>query len=115
MDSEKHRRYTGVPNQIILDNLRWLDAHGKHVIIRIPVIPGVNDDRQNLEDLIEFLGSLQQRPEVHLLGYHQIALQKYQRLEQTYTLGDVQPPSPEEMEKLRILFENNGFRVTVGG
>ena len=115
MDSELHRRYMGVPNEIILDNLRWLDARGKEVIIRVPVIPGINDTSENLAAVIDFLNSLQHRHEVHLLAYHQTAMDKYRRMDQPYSLPHVKPPTPERMEKIGRLFEQNGFNVSIGG
>ena len=48
MDDDRHRKYTGVSNRLILSNLQRLSAGGAQVIVRIPLIPGVNDDEQNL-------------------------------------------------------------------
>ena len=115
MDSEMHRRYMGVSNEIILDNLRWLDGQGKEVVIRIPVIPGINDTSDNLDAVMEFLNSLAHRHEVHLLAYHQTAMDKYRRMDQPYLLPHVEPPTPEHMEKIGRLFEQNGFSVSIGG
>jgi pyruvate formate lyase activating enzyme len=115
MDSELHRRYMGVPNEVILDNLRWLDAQGKTIVVRIPVIPGINDNRENLAAVMEFLNCLEHHHEVHLLAYHQTAVDKYRRMEQEYSLPHVQPPTPDDMEKIRHLFEKNGFNVSIGG
>ena len=55
MDSEKHRRYTGVPNQIILDNIRLLACLGKPFIVRIPLIEGVNADEDNIDQTARFI------------------------------------------------------------
>lgn len=115
MDAELHRRYMGVSNEIILDNLRWLDKRGKEIVIRIPVIPGINDSRRNLAAVMDFLNSLEHRHEVHLLAYHQTAMNKYRRMDQPYTLRHVQPPSAEDMEAMRARFERNGFNVSIGG
>ena len=115
MDAELHRRYMGVSNEIILDNLRWLDGQRKEIIIRIPVIPGVNDNRENLAAVMDFLNSLEHRHEVHLLAYHQTAMDKYRRMDHPYALPHVQPPSAQDMETMRDLFEKNGFNVSIGG
>ena len=115
MDSELHRRYMGVSNEVILDNLRWLDGRAEEIIIRMPVIPGINDGRANLAAVMDFLNSLAHRHEVHLLAYHQTAMDKYRRMEQPYPLPHVQPPSLEDMEAMRALFEKNGFNVSIGG
>ena len=72
LDNSMHEKYTGVPNKLILSNLRLLVSRGKEIMIRIPVIPGVNDDKLHLENLRAFLtenmgGSLRK---VSLLPYH---------------------------------------------
>ena len=55
MDPELHRRYTGVSNERILQNLHRLAQEQREMILRIPVIPGVNDGRQNIEASADFI------------------------------------------------------------
>lgn len=55
MDPELHRRYTGVSNESILQNLHRLAQEQREMILRIPVIPGVNDGRQNIEASADFI------------------------------------------------------------
>jgi len=58
IDNERHKTYTGVPNQVILDNLAWLVRTGSKVRIRVPLIPSVNDDESNITDTARFLLTL---------------------------------------------------------
>jgi pyruvate formate lyase activating enzyme len=81
MDAEKHRTWTGVTNELILSNLRMLSGSGKQVVIRIPLVAGVNDDEMNIRQTAAFIASLPGvTPEVHLLPYHAIAQHKYAKL-----------------------------------
>lgn len=87
MDSRIHEKLTGVPNQQILDNARRIRQSGKEVIIRVPFIPGINTDEQNLNALAEFTASIQPL-EIHLMPFHQLGKDKYDRLGLPYSLKD---------------------------
>jgi len=114
MDNEKHRRFTGVGNQLILENLRVLAECRSNVLVRIPVIPGVNDDAQNLEALAEFLLPLQFR-DVELLPYHRIGKHKYDRLQMRREMLDVNPPDAADMESIAAHLSHIGLNVRMGG
>jgi pyruvate formate lyase activating enzyme len=81
MDDGAHRRATGRGNRQILDNLRALSAEGVELWIRMPFIPGVNDDQDNLDRTGAFVAALPRRHPVHLLPYHGIAAAKTARLD----------------------------------
>jgi len=115
-DSETHRRFTGVANQLILKNIELLAAHGHDFIIRIPFISGVNTDKKTLEQEALFLSSLPwNRKEVNLLLYHDIAKGKHQKLGSTYINAGLSTPSAEEVELAKTMFEAAGIVVSVGG
>ena len=115
MDSARHRQFTGVPNETILANLRSLAAAGSKIIIRIPIIPGINDDPANLESTARFLQELNSIHQVDLLPYHHIAMSKYARMGVSYTLPDTAPPSAEHIQNIQTQMETYGFKVTSGG
>jgi len=94
MDNERHKKYTEVYNEIILENLEKLSSIHNNIFVRFPVIPGTNDDYQNIREIGEFLSSLK-ITQVNLLPYHYIGIDKYRRLGRTYKLGTTQPPSEE--------------------
>ena len=110
-----HRQYCGVSNGPILDNLRRLDAAGAELWLRVPVIPGVNDDEANLTALGLLAGSLTLRPKLSLLPYRKIATNKYRGLGMEYKMDGTPAPSQERMESLRAMFEREGFEVDIGG
>jgi pyruvate formate lyase activating enzyme len=97
MDSSRHREVTGVPNELILSNLLALYQHGHRILVRIPLIPGINDDEQNLRQSGEFLACLPKLEGVELMGYHNIAYAKYEALSRVYKLADTKPPTEEAM------------------
>lgn len=114
MDAKKHRRYTGVSNQLILSNLRKL-AKTHHVIVRLPVIPQINDDAENIRQVGEFLSGLKEIEEIDLLPYHRLGFSKYERINRRYAIKDIKPPDPERINDVLKALERFGFRVNVGG
>jgi len=116
MDPARHQRYTGVSNRMILENLAFLAAAGKELFIRIPVIPGINDDEENIRGTIRFLRGLDGAvKEVDLLPYHALAAHKYEKFGMEYRMAGVPEPAEEEMERLKGRFVREGFEVKVGG
>ena len=116
MDSRLHKQYTGVGNELILSNLKHLAADGGRIWIRIPVIGGVNDTEQNMEQTADFLCENRICPEhIHLLPYHNTGSGKYGRLSREYPYS-FEVPSAERMEQFRQIFEQKGFsNVYIGG
>lgn len=118
MDSEVHRKYTGVPNDLILSNIRLLSGLGARYFIRIPLIREVNADHDNLEATARFLTSLPTPPEeVDLLPYHDIGKGKHERMWSVYNpLGYAfSAPSQKEQEAAAELFRAHGLKVQIGG
>ena len=111
MDDARHREFTGVPNGPILTNLRRLAGAGHALLVRIPVIPGVNDDEENLRQAGIFLAGLPQAPPVELLAYHNIAEAKYAGLGQEYGLSGVRPPDAARMSQVADLLRGYGLDV----
>jgi pyruvate formate lyase activating enzyme len=103
MDDVRHRKYTGVSNRLILSNLKRLSAAGENIIVRIPLIPGVNDDEQNLRLTQRFLADLPNLARIEVLPYHDIAQAKYSALDLTYRLPELASPSAERVEWARTL------------
>lgn len=115
MDDTKHRQFTGSSNRMVLENLRKLDEERRRVIVRLPILPGVNDEDGDIEGLVEFLGSLKNIHRLSLLPYHDLGKEKYRRFSYAYRAESIRPPSPELMEKIKKKLESSGFKVTLGG
>ena len=115
MDNSKHENYTGVPNNLILDNLTKLSEKEVPVEIRLPLIAGINDDEENIRATIEYLLALRQKPKVSLLSYHRGGCEKYSRLGKVKHKKAFQTPSEEHMAKIINIFTEEGFQVKRGG
>lgn len=110
IDPERHRHFTGVDNRLILENLERLKGTGKPFVIRIPLIPGVNDTEENLTATAKLLIDVESLQKVELLPYHQTAGAKYEMLGKEY--------SPEfdtarEVSAMQSCFESFGIPCTV--
>ncbi len=115
MNDEKHRKYVGVSNQLILDNLRLLSSLDTDVWIRMPLIPGINDDDCNLDETAAFVSSLDRSYPVHLLPYHRIGSDKHRHLDQEYALQALDPPSNEHVVRAAQRLRDHSIEVIVGG
>jgi pyruvate formate lyase activating enzyme len=114
MDEERHKRYTGQSSAIILENLARLVQKEKQIIVRLPLVPGVNDDGANLSEVAGFLRSLKQVNEISLLPFHRLGKQKYKGLQKQNDLEHLNPPSRERLEKIKSDLESFGFLVRLG-
>jgi hypothetical protein len=114
MDDAAHQRFTGVSNQLILENLRRLSAATDAIFIRFPVVPTINDGVENIRALIALLRELRFR-QINLLPYHELGRSKAARLGRSYPLPGIRPPSPEQLETLRAELAAAGFPTVIGG
>jgi pyruvate formate lyase activating enzyme len=115
MDNARHRLVMGVGNERILQNLRALTERGHEVWIRVPLIPGLTDDEDNLTAVAEFVSSLPKRCPIHLLPYHATGGNKYGRLDLDYPLAALVPADPRQMERQADFIRAQGLEVHIGG
>jgi pyruvate formate lyase activating enzyme len=115
MDDTSHIRCTGVSNRLILENLTALSSLGSNILVRVPIVPGINDDEQNITDLVRFLESLSHPPPVSLLPYHRAGVHKYARLGRTYAMPATEAPSLPQLAEIGEAFKRGGLQVMVGG
>ena len=111
MDARRHLQYTSVSNKKILDNLERLLSEGAHVIVRIPLIPGVNDDEENLHSVGAYLSSIKHLEGVEVMPYHEIGLAKYQALGMHYKLGSTLTPTDVEIRNIEQLLSGYGLHI----
>lgn len=115
IDEEKHIVYCGGSNQIILENLKRL-CETARVIVRIPIIPQINDTEADLKLLTGFLDTLQDKLEgIHILPYHNFGISKYDSLGKEYKLSHIEVPDRKHMEQIKSMLENHGLNVLIGG
>jgi pyruvate formate lyase activating enzyme len=112
---DRHEELTGVSNEPIIENLRWLSAHGRPLILRFPLFPGVNDDQENLERMAAVVNGLADPPVLDILPYHRGGMEKYARLDRVYRFPSLRPPSAEDVAAVAQFVLNRGVRVTING
>ena len=98
-DSDKHKKYTGVGNEIIKENFKKLDALGVPFIARTPVIPGINDSKEEIGAIRDFLAESKNIVHYELLPYHPLGISKAKALgreQERFTT-----PGKEKMEELK--------------
>ena len=117
MDPEDHKKYIGVDNSLILENLKKLSDEGAGLYIRLPIIQQVNATDEHIESVIHFLkeNNIHAR-QVNLLPYHDIGKGKYASLDMEYHDDEMSVPVSELMEHFKSMFEEQGFnKVNIGG
>jgi pyruvate formate lyase activating enzyme len=116
IDNERHQRFTGVDNRMILSNLRALAATGAQIQIRIPLIKGINTSDADLRAFAEIIADLPgEKKAVALLPYHAIAVHKYRKLGSTYQEDALQTPEQKDLERAIDWFSHYGLSASVGG
>lgn len=101
-DSEKHKKYVGVGNQLILENLKKLFEAGAKIWIRIPVIADVNDSVEEMQKIKTFLDGCGKPEKVELLPYHAMGENKYRAIGKEPQ--SFEAPDTEKMNQLKKMF-----------
>jgi pyruvate formate lyase activating enzyme len=112
IDELKHIKYTSMSNRMILENLRRLSELRAHIIVRIPLIPKVNDG-DNIEQIASFLAELPHLEGIELMPYHGIGLAKYPALGMKYNLPDIEPPTPQQIAEVENMFIHSHLPIKV--
>ncbi|MDP6748092.1 MAG: glycyl-radical enzyme activating protein [Candidatus Poribacteria bacterium] len=114
MDHVEHKNHTGVSNELIHENLKKIDECGIPIEVRIPIIPGINDAKENILRSTKFLTEIKNITRVELLPYHNLGKSKYVRLGMEYQLNDLEPPGKEQMNEITEWMRPSGLEVHAG-
>ena len=98
-----------------LENAKKLANSNVELIIRTPIIPTFNDTDEEIRAISKFVSELNGVKELHLLPYHNLGVDKHLGLNKKYTLLDITPPPKEQMEAFKLLAEEYGLKVQIGG
>ena len=113
--STLHERFAGMGNQLILRNLSLLSEQKEHLIVRIPLIPGLNDSKNEISRIAEIIQSLPHAERIGLLPYHNYGEAKYTLLGRPYELNNLSPPDRKQLDAAsRILKDITGKEVLIG-
>jgi len=111
--SDVHKKYTGVDNDLIRENLKKLVLTGKEIWIRMPLIPGINDSDEDLNNTAEFIKELNPSLHIDILPYHRFGENKYKMLGKPYLLTGLNAPDETEKERYEHIFTILGLDVKV--
>jgi len=114
-NDELHKKYTGVSNKSILENLEYLNSVNANIIVRIPLIPDITDTKENLKSISNYLLNLNNVNRIDLLPYNKLAEDKYRRLNQESKLGNLESQSTDKLVEIKTLVESFGHKVELNG
>lgn len=114
IDPQKHLEYTGVSNERIFKNFHVLDELEKDFIIRIPFIPGVNDDIAVQKQIYEWASKLKNLKWIEVLPYHRLGMGKYLALGREYPMGQMAPLKKQDLQYLKEAGRELGVEVRIG-
>lgn len=118
MDNNAHEKYTGVKNDLILNNILKVDASLRPVKIhvRIPLIPTINDTRENLLSIVDFCKGIKKLEEIELLPYHRLGIETYKHLGLKYKLSDIAVPAIDRIKESTDFMSSNsqGIMIRIG-
>lgn len=115
MDDARHRAFTGASNEPILGNLRALAERGHAIALRVPLVPGINDDEENIRRIAVFAAALPRLQRVDVLPYHRAGTDKYSRMHRAYRLPEARPPSQEKIAQITEILHEFDLQARVGG
>lgn len=115
IDSDLHMKYTGLPNNLILENLRKLTDNDQPVVIRIPMIPGITDTDDNLSGIRDLMLLNKKLNRASLLTYNKFGEDKRRRFGFDLPLGSLNIQTHERMTDKAGIFEKAGLEVKIGG
>jgi pyruvate formate lyase activating enzyme len=119
IDNKKHKKFCGVSNEIILKNLKFLAEVKSKLLIRIPIIPGINDDTREMSGIYNFIKNFKNIEKIHLLPYHNIHSGKYDRIGMNHKFCnenglEISGEESSNMNAIRKMFEIR-FNTKIGG
>ena len=115
LDNNIHKSFTGVSNKLILENLKRLTEWQKNIIVRVPLIPTLNDSLEAMQGIGYYVASLKSINEIHLLPYHRTGIEKYNRLGVEYSFKKDLMISKENLNKFQDELLRYIPTVVVGG
>jgi pyruvate formate lyase activating enzyme len=115
MDNEMHERFTGAGNKLILENIRRIAQAGKKIVIRIPIIPGFNDDPENIEATGKFAASEASVSRIDILPFNRGGAEKSARLTGGIKSVQIETPDEGQMSSIAENLSKYVFEVNIGG
>ena len=116
IDSQRHYEWTGVRNELIIENVKWLLGNNKNVKIRMPLLKGVNDRREDIEGIVTLLAPYQDYDNfkgIDLLPYHKMGVNKYKQLGMEYQIEGDPSLLAEDLDRIEKWISEYALPVAV--
>ena len=111
IDADKHKQFVDSGNEQILENIITISNKNKPLWIRLPIIPGYTDSKENITGIMKFLRPIRNKIKIEFIKYHQLGIPKWKALGKEYSLKAVQQPDSKKMSELKQNFLDNYFKV----
>lgn len=117
IDEQEHEKYTGKKNNLISNNLYFINSYVKssnlQMIIRVPIIPGINDSKKNIIDIIAYIKKLDKTIKIEILPYHRLGISKYSMLDREYKLNQVKTCTKKRILDIKKIFNQHNLDCIV--
>ncbi|MDY2788727.1 MAG: choline TMA-lyase-activating enzyme [Atopobium sp.] len=116
MDPVKHKFWTGVNNELILSNVKWLLENGYNVRVRMPLLKGVNDSKEEIDAVIAFFSPYRYQKNfdgVDLLPYHKLGVGKYKSLGREYEIEGDPSLTNDDLNRIETWIQTADFKVNL--
>jgi len=113
MNSKKHYEITGAENTPILTNLKKASQIHHSITVRIPLIPGFNDDYENIVKSAEFVRNLKSVSLIEILPYFDFGKSKYEMLDLEYKIPRVRPPTSDLLRQTEAIIKRHGIECSI--
>ncbi len=113
MDPKKHKDYTGVSNKLILSNARSISDRKVPIYIRVPIIPGYNDSKENIKAICEFSRQLSSLVEIDIMPLHHLGKARYQSLNLPYPIDNLNLIPENVLSEIKSLIESYGLKCVI--
>lgn len=114
INSDVHKKGTGVSNEIILKNAKRISEITK-IVVRVPVIPRFNSSLESILEISKFAKTLNGIDTIHLLPYHTYGENKYELLGKSYLMKEFQSLSEDKIDTLKDIVQGQGLKCVIGG
>ena len=114
VNEELHKQYAGSSNRTILENFQLLTERTLEIELRFPLIPGITDTKENVDDIKDLIRENPGSRKISILPFHDVE-KKYSRLGRDFELAGLEPPDEEDIRDIADEFEKTGIKVEVGG
>jgi pyruvate formate lyase activating enzyme len=107
-----HIQYTGQSNKVILKNLDFISRSGKELIVRLPLVSGITDSSENINEIVQLLKKLKIN-KINIAPYHTLGVEKYKEVGLGYSLNHINDYPMDKVEEIQKFFIGEGLQCEI--